>query len=71
MKIPIIFLQRENPTDEAIYNGPVTVRKAARNERHLFVRSRRLRFEDALVEEAEEPDGVGYRNIDAIVCSRN
>jgi hypothetical protein len=71
MKIPIIFLECQNPADKAIYNGPVVVRKAARNERHLFVRSRRLRLEDPSVEEAEEPDGVGYRDIDAIVCSRN
>ena len=44
MKIPILFLDRENLTDRETVDGPVAVRLAGRNEKHLFARSHRLRL---------------------------
>jgi hypothetical protein len=64
MKIPIIFLDRDH-TDAG-----VTIRPAARNERHLFARSRRLRM-NRLVKEAEEANAVGDRDVEDVVCTGN
>jgi hypothetical protein len=64
MKIPIIFLEREN------IGADIAIRPAGRHERHLFARSRRLRM-NRLVNEEEEPDGISDRDVEEVVCTRN
>ena len=70
MKIPILFLDRENLTDRETVDGPVAVRLAGRNEKHLFARSHRLRL-DALVKKAQKPSGIRRRKIAAIALCGN
>ena len=68
--ISITFLERENPAEFDIFDGPVTVRRATRREARRFARSQ-IRHLEELVQQAEETGRIGERDADAVVAGRN